>query len=444
MRSILIALTTLTIGISAFAQTPEKIISALTSNRVNTEAEEPESSISFVDSLIENTIVFDPQISTAQLPNTLFLPSVFSTYEFPDSANVFSPSYSGDSWLVWIEDAMAAQSRANAISRTFQMQNPTSVRYNTALMPEPPKKFVAVVNPEDHTIDISEIVPLEDNATTLEVVAPEKKHWIKKFDALLQFSQAYVSPNWYQGGNNNLNALLNLYYNVKLNPAFHPNLLFESTFQYKLGMNSTPDDSLRNYNISSDILQINSVFGVKAAKKWYYSITTQFKTQMLNSYTVNTNTLRSAFMSPAELNVGLGMTYNTANAKKTFTFDASISPLSYNLTICTNDNMDVTAYGIDPGKHSVSNYGSSMECKLFCQLTYNIAFSSRLFGFTDYDRAYFDWENNLSFTINKFLSTNLYVHLRYDTDTPPIENPNWHKLQVKEILSLGFAYTFNS
>ena len=31
-------------------------------------------------------------------------------------------------------------------------------------------------------------------------------------------------------------------------------------------------------------------------------------------------------MSPGELNVGVGMTYNYANPKKTFTLDASISP----------------------------------------------------------------------------------------------------------------------
>ena len=35
-----------------------------------------------------------------------------------------------------------------------------------------------------------------------------------------------------------------------------------------------------------------------------------FKTQLLNSYTPNTYNLNSAFLSPGELNVGLGMPYN--------------------------------------------------------------------------------------------------------------------------------------
>ena len=55
-------------------------------------------------------------------------------------------------------------------------------------------------------------------------------------------------------------------------------------------------------------------------------MSTQFKTQLLNNYKPNTTTLKAAFMSPGELNVGVGMTYNYTNPKKTVTFDASISP----------------------------------------------------------------------------------------------------------------------
>jgi hypothetical protein len=271
----------------------------------------------------------------------------------------------------------------------------------------------------------------------------DHKNWIHSFTGTVQFSQAYISPNWYQGGNNNLNMIANAIWNVKLNQAYHPKLLFESTIQYKLGMNSAPDDSLRNYSISEDLFQVNSTFGVKARDRWYYSVTTQFKTQLLNSYTSNTNTLRSAFLSPAELNVGVGMTYNYANKKKTFTFDASLAPLSYNMRICTNSRMDETNYNIAEGHKTVSQYGSTAELKMTWKICYNISYTSRVYVFTNYDYLQADWENTLSFTINEFLSTQIYAHARYDTTTPKVDdNSKWKKLQFKEILSFGFAYKF--
>ena len=74
----------------------------------------------------------------------------------------------------------------------------------------------------------------------------------------------------------------------------------------------------------------------------------------------------------------------------------------------------------------------------------NISLRSRLFVFTNYDYAYGDWENTLSFNINRFLSTQIYVHMRYDTSTPECEDRDWHKFQLKEILSFGFAYKFST
>lgn len=272
----------------------------------------------------------------------------------------------------------------------------------------------------------------------------KRRNWLHSFDGALQFSQAYISPNWYQGGNNNLNMLLNTEFNVKLNEAFHPNLLFETSVKYKLAMNSAPEDTLRSYSISDDLFQINSKFGVRAAKRWFYSIQTQFKTQLFNGYKTNTNDLKASFLSPGELNVGLGMTYNYANEKKTFTFDASVSPLSYNLKICANERVDETAFDIIEGHKTASQIGSSGEAKLKWCIAHNITLSTRLFLFSDYSYFQGDLENTLSFAINRFLSTQINVNLRYDTSTPRVDGSKWHKLQMKEILSFGFAYNFKN
>ena len=335
--------------------------------------------------------------------------------------------------------------RADMMTRTRQwyfVNYPGLVQYDEAHLPEPPREFVATVDPSTATIVFTENIATPAAAPAIETDYG-RKHWLRDFNVNLQFSQAYVSPNWYQGGNNNLNALLNIYYNVKLNPAYHPKWIFDNTFQYKLGMNNAPDDKMRDYSISEDLLQWNMTLGYKSAKRWYYSLATQFKTQILKNYKSNTNDLQAAFLSPGELNVGLGMTYSYANPKKTFNFDASISPLSWNLKTCINRDMNVTAFGIKEGRKTVNEIGSSAEGKLQWKICDNISLRSRLFVFTDYDYIYGDLENTIQFTINRFLSTQIYVHARYDSTTKrPDETTDWHKFQLKEILSFGFSYKF--
>ncbi len=387
---------------------------------------------------------YDTVVVLKPLPEPFFAPAVFRAYSAPDERQLLDSDYSGDPEMRWIEEAKSQRRTMDQLQYNLFASYPDRVRYNINLLPEAPQEYHAVLNPEDHTIEIHEVNIDVPSTPTVAATQVKKRHWIRTFNASLQFSQAYVSPNWYQGGNNNLNMLANIYYNVKLNQEYHPNLLFETTAQYKLGMNSAPDDSVHNYSISDDLLQINSTFGLKAAKRWYYSLTGQFKTQLLNSYESNSDNLRSAFLSPAELTVGVGMTYNYANAKKTVTFDASIAPLSYNLKTCVNSDIDPTLYNIDEGRRTKHNFGSSAELKLMWKITYNIVYTSRLFGFTDYDSAQADWEHKIAFEINRFLTTQVYAHLRYDSSTPPCDSEKWKKFQVKEILSIGFAYKFSS
>ena len=402
-------------------------------------------SIEEIDAWLANdSIPRDTVMVMKPLPDFFFSPAVFCEYIYADTVAPFTPDYSGRPELRWLEEFNARERTMRNAQRYFFNNHPDKVRYNIALLPEAPKEYHAVLNPEDHTIEIKEVIKDAPMAPTIAAAEVKKRHWIRTFNASLQFSQAYVSPNWYQGGNNNLNMLANIYYNVKLNPEYHPKLLFETTAQYKLGMNSAPDDSIHNYSISEDLFQVNSTFGLKAAKRWYYSLTCQFKTQLLNSYPSNSREVRASFLSPAELTVGLGMTYNYANTKKTVTFDASIAPLSYNMRICRDRRIDPAIYNIDNGRRVQNNFGSSAELKFFWKLTYNISYTSRLFAFTDYDSAQADWENKLAFEINRFLTTQIYAHVRYDSSTPPCDSEKWKKLQVKEILSIGFAYKFSS
>lgn len=322
---------------------------------------------------------------------------------------------------------------------------PEIVHYNMATMPRPPKKFVMHLDPSTAKLTVEEFkaAPIDSMKQVVPEIEPTRINWLHSFDGSLHFSQAYISPNWYQGGNSNLNMIVGALYNVKLNPKFNPNVIFETTVSYKLGLNNAPEDSIHKYNISEDLFQVNSKFGLKAARRWYYSITAQFKTQLLNSYKVNTNEMIAAFLSPAELNVGVGLSYSYENLRKTVQFSASIAPLSYNLKTCTNPNLNPEAFGIDAGKTSKSEYGSSLELTFKWRLTYNIQYSSRLFAFTDYHYLQGDWENTIDFSINRFMSARIFAHLRYDSQAPVVADTSWRHWQFKEILSIGFSYKFS-
>ncbi len=421
--------------------------------------------------IVADTLAIDStlDVSNMRFPSYFFFPAIYDHYVLLDSLRPFAvqprkisfianaDSTATDSAMAekrhrakpsptkWADDRLSLARQMWEIRQNYMIANPQFVKYNERWLPEPPKLYRAVIDPSKATIVIEE-VPVDKDRLVNEVPQPDiaQRNWLHSFNGSAQFSQAYISPNWYQGGNNNLNMIANLVYNVKLNQAFHPNLMFDNTFQYKLGMNSAPDDSLRSYSISEDLLQINSKFGVKAARRWFYSVTLMFKTQLFNGYKSNTNDLKAAFLSPGELNIGLGMTYNYVAPDKRLTFDASIAPLSYNLKTCINSRLDETAYGIKAGHSAVSQYGSNAEAKVHWKLTRNITYSSRIFVFTDYSYIQGDWENTFDFSVNRYISTQIYIHARYDSSTPRREDCSWHKWQLKEILSFGFSYKFGT
>lgn len=390
-----------------------------------------------------DTIITDYYRPIFPIPAGDYSKPVFDGYQFLDTLTLERPEHSaiaGDAYY-WLDDLKQGRLLVARARQQYMSQNPQAVRYNVWMLPERPKEYAAIINPHTRRIEMQERA-VGDRRNEVTSLAPEidRKIWIQSLAVTAQFSQAYVSPNWYQGGNRSLIMLVNAAYNVKLNQHYYPNLLFETSAGYKLGTNTAPDDTIRSMNISEDLLQINSTFGYKAARRWYYSLNLQFKTQLFNSYPSNSDKLKSAFLSPGELNLGLGMTYNYQNDKKTFDFNATIAPLSWQLSTCISQRINEESYGIRPGRNARCEYGSNAEYKLSWKITYNIKYQSRLFLFSDYSRFQGDWEHTLSFNINRYLSTNIYAHMRYDTSS--VRDGGWSKFQLKEILSFGFAYTF--
>lgn len=387
-------------------------------------------------------------VTDRMLGAAAYLPAVFDRYDMfmmTERDTLVTPADTVVSWGARrFADRVAADRRRARMSMQYMIANPQMVRYNSAFFDTPAKIYRTTFDPTTAQINIEEIADSLLNNVEQYIAPPviHRRNWLNTFDGLVQFTQAYNSPNWYQGGNSNLNMLVQAVYQLNLNTKFHPDLLFENTLQYKLALTSAPEDEFRNYSINEDLLQFNTKFGIRAARYWFYTVSGQLKTQTLRNYTSNTNDLKAAFMSPGEVNVGVGMTYTRVNKKETFSFGLTISPLSYNLKTCLEDRVDGTAFGIRPGHRTDNQFGANIEAKLVWKIAYNIQLSTRLYAFTDYNYVQGDLENTLSFSINRFLSTQIYAHLRYDSQTPALADSRWHKWQLKEIFSFGFAYKF--
>ena len=376
----------------------------------------------------------------------LYAPLVYDSYQL-DAGHKSMPSpntgelYSLDAGDAWLQEAMETSARTRQLRQRAMIENPQLVAYNANRLPEAPPEGVIASDPRQGKLTIAPPqVSVPDDVTPAD--APDLKihNWLHVFNASLQFTQAYISRNWYQGGENNLALLGSINWNCNLNQDVHPNWLFNNALSYKLGVATTHGDSIRNYLINEDHFLFSSQLGYKAVKNWYYSAMLQFTTQFLNNYKTNTRTMTAAFLSPAELNIGLGMTYNYKKADDRM-FTLAIAPLSYNLKYCRNiTDIDPTRFGIDAGHHSKSTFGSNFEAKLLWRFTPNVMLTSRLYMFTNYEYVQGDWENTLDLSISKYLTTQFYTHLRFDRSVA--RDDDWKFWQFKEILSLGVIYRF--
>lgn len=375
--------------------------------------------------------------------NPLFLPIVFKEQmstplqhiSLPDD-NPFKPKELTVDDL-WLQKETQSEKTRNMAQNYVIVNYPKMIRYNLDNLPEVPKQYMIENDPVKHILSIKEKPLVIKNDVGKENI--KLKRWIVNFQSSIQFSQVYVSENWYQGGTSNVNLLSDQQFSVKYNDPKEQRILFENLIQWRLNINSAPEDTLRSIRISEDLFQINSKFGLKAYNNWYYTATLNFKTQFFTSYTANTNDKSASFLSPAELNLGLGMSYQYKNEKKLFETSVSLSPLSYNLQFIIDNDMNPANFGIKSGK-SMNQYGSSFEGRIKWEFYHNMVWTCRLFYFTNYEHVQGDWENTFDFILNRFFSTRLFVHLRYD-DALALNKDLGH-FQLKELLSFGFNYKF--
>lgn len=218
-----------------------------------------------------------------------------------------------------------------------------------------------------------------------------------------------------------------------------------------------------------DKIDLTYSLSLDSKTQWNISAVATFNTQFANGYKYpNDSTIISTFFSPAYLTVSAGYSYKTKDEH----LQVFMSPLAGKVTFVMNQELaDKGAFGVKkgyynqdsiwiPGENIAPAIGINVIINYKQPISKSINYTTMLNTFYNYlerrddDRLRLDvnWENTIHFTITKFLSTILFVHLKYDHNTtfPKYEEiegvqtvvDNVPKLQFKESIGIAFLHKF--
>lgn len=280
-------------------------------------------------------------------------------------------------------------------------------------------------------------------------------YWLKHGEHRLQLTYNTYSNKW--GSDNNFDLFSNQKFNFNYKKdKIEFNNLIEWRLQLKQITSVEDKDKEENknkgkINIIEDYIRTYSNFGIKAFNKWSYSANLEMKTPVFQKFTNDAVRVKQrSFLSPFEANVGVGMRYATENVSKKskyrkFNLAADLSVLSVNYKWVRDDSIKATSFGLEEGKRSNTELGSTFNVNMSYSHNRYTKFSSRVKYFTNYEKVYVEWESSLDFALNNYFSTTLYLYLKYDDGIPYANKNNdktWGYFNYNQMIRFGLTYTW--
>ena len=220
---------------------------------------------------------------------------------------------------------------------------------------------------------------------------------------------------------------------------------------------------------SDDKIDLTYYLSRNAKSQWKLTMVSTFNTQFANGYKYpNDSTVISTFMAPAYLTLSGGYTYKTKDER----LQIYMSPFAGKVTFVLNQDLaDIGAFGVKkgyfdednnwiPGENVAASLGINVITNYKQPIGKSITYTTMLNLFYNYIERRDDnrfpldvnWENTVHFVITKYLSTILFLHLKYDHNTtfPVYEDIDGvptvvdyvPKLQFKESIGIAFLHRF--
>ncbi|MCK0130429.1 DUF3078 domain-containing protein [Flavobacteriaceae bacterium F08102] len=289
--------------------------------------------------------------------------------------------------------------------------------------------------------------PIKPVKITKRKYAPNPVWWDQKNKLGFDINEA-TFLNWKSGGNNSISGrlIINLVRNYK---KLH--MLWNNELIARYGVNQQESQELRK---TDDRFEINSTVGYRkdTISNWFYSLKFNFNTQFTNGYKYpNTDDPISRLFAPAYLFLGTGFHYEL----KENNFSLYLSPITLKSTFVLDKTIsNAGSFGVSPGEKSKHEFGSLVDLSWRQKLDKNIEMVNRLTLYSDYLKDFgnidIDWNLNFNLAVNKYIKANIGGFLIYDNDIKFKEDKNndgikeevGSKIQLKQLLGIGFMYTF--
>jgi hypothetical protein len=294
-------------------------------------------------------------------------------------------------------------------------------------------------------------------------IPPKVSKWKLSYVTNIQFSQSSFT-HWAAGGENSfaLSGLMNFMAIYQ-----HQNWRWENTFDLGYGLSKLGEQPFRK---NEDKIDVISRLGYQFSKNFYSSVRMNFKTQFAPGFTLpNDSVIVSRFFAPAFLFLSAGVDYKPVEG-----LSLSISPATGRMIMVFDQELaDAGSFGVQKAEFATDGtllrkgenvrleFGALVAAQYKKDFK-NINVRSRLELFNNYTDRNTDnrgnivvnFENLVTFSFNKWFSTNLFFHLLYDhnqqvslfrnEDGKRIEVGKGPRLQIKQVLGVGFNYKISN